>query len=536
MIQTKAKVLINHIISIISSAGLVMALLLNKANPAYYPPNRDSGLFLYAARVILNGGVLYRDIWDNKPPGIFYLNALGLWLGKDTSWGVWLIEFLFLTAATYISYVLLKKMWSTIPAIAGTLFWLFSISSLVSGGNIMEIYPLLFNFLALYWFYLHSKAAQNWIYPLLIGATTSLNFLIRPNIIGVQAAIVLVWCLESILNRRFVSLIKKICLFTAGLIIPFIVVFLYFSSLGTFITMIEASVLYNFSYTGGNANLAYSLGKATAFLGPTTWACLAMYLLIVVYSIKRLRKDENKAIPLLIILLWPIEIVLSILSGRAYEHYFVSWAPPFALIAGYAFYILIDKTNLERFKNKLNIYGYWVFPTVAVFMMVLNIQVFLEYRRAFLDIFVDQKRVYEINTPITDYIHDHTQADDSILVWGGQAGINYLAHRRLSTAYAWYPLYIDSPYTARMNETFLSDLVSHQPLLIIDAYQDAPEDILSINPEIRKEQLASGHSWLLLTNRTSNLQDVYQTIDTYYELKTNIAGYDVYGLKGSTKK
>ena len=36
----------------------------------------DSAMFEYAGRAMLRGALLYRDVWDNKPPGIYLVNAL----------------------------------------------------------------------------------------------------------------------------------------------------------------------------------------------------------------------------------------------------------------------------------------------------------------------------------------------------------------------------------------------------------------------------------------------------------------------------
>ncbi len=39
-------------------------------------PVWDAALWEYAGNAIAHGGALYRDVWDNKLPGIYYLNAL----------------------------------------------------------------------------------------------------------------------------------------------------------------------------------------------------------------------------------------------------------------------------------------------------------------------------------------------------------------------------------------------------------------------------------------------------------------------------
>ncbi len=39
---------------------------------------RDSGVFLYVGWRLLNGDIPYRDVWDHKPPLIYFVDALGI--------------------------------------------------------------------------------------------------------------------------------------------------------------------------------------------------------------------------------------------------------------------------------------------------------------------------------------------------------------------------------------------------------------------------------------------------------------------------
>jgi len=71
---------------------LLTALVLDLANPFFDKPARDGGFFLYAGQQIVDGKLPYRDFWDSKGPGIFYINALGLFLGDGSRWGVWLVD------------------------------------------------------------------------------------------------------------------------------------------------------------------------------------------------------------------------------------------------------------------------------------------------------------------------------------------------------------------------------------------------------------------------------------------------------------
>src|SRR5262245_8845426 len=73
---------------------LLAVMVLSQSNPGITLPGRDYGIFSYIGQQITLGRLPYKDAWDHKPPAIFYIDALGLWLGHGFRWGIWLIEFL----------------------------------------------------------------------------------------------------------------------------------------------------------------------------------------------------------------------------------------------------------------------------------------------------------------------------------------------------------------------------------------------------------------------------------------------------------
>ena len=90
-------------------------------SPLYMPLTyRDPGVFLYIGWRILNGELPYRDIWDHKPPFIFYINALGLAITKNSQWGVWLLEFVSLSLAAFIGFRLINWCYALYPLAVDT--------------------------------------------------------------------------------------------------------------------------------------------------------------------------------------------------------------------------------------------------------------------------------------------------------------------------------------------------------------------------------------------------------------------------------
>src|SRR5690349_17265741 len=84
-------------------------------------PSRDSGVFLYVGWRLLNGDIPYRDVWDHKPPLIYFIDALGLTLAPHSLWGVWFLQFIFIFFTLFFIYKLLDREFGIYAALAGTI-------------------------------------------------------------------------------------------------------------------------------------------------------------------------------------------------------------------------------------------------------------------------------------------------------------------------------------------------------------------------------------------------------------------------------
>lgn len=135
------------IITLLVISALITFCPANTANP-----DRDSGVFLYIGKQILNGAIPYRDVWDHKPPAVFYLDALGLLIGRGSMWGVWFLQFISLLFAGFLGHLMLKRNFGIVASLFGSTFWLSNFIVISSRGNVTEIWALPFQFLALYFF------------------------------------------------------------------------------------------------------------------------------------------------------------------------------------------------------------------------------------------------------------------------------------------------------------------------------------------------------------------------------------------------
>jgi hypothetical protein len=88
-----------HLLIITMSMIIVPLIALCQFIAVYRTDVVDDQMFGYFGWRIANGATVYIDVWDNKPPGIYWINALGFLVGGDTYWGVVAMCVLALTAA-----------------------------------------------------------------------------------------------------------------------------------------------------------------------------------------------------------------------------------------------------------------------------------------------------------------------------------------------------------------------------------------------------------------------------------------------------
>jgi 4-amino-4-deoxy-L-arabinose transferase-like glycosyltransferase len=100
---------------IVASAALLLPLLA-------YPFGRDQGVFATAADILAAGGVPYRDIWDVKPPGVFYWYWASFVSFGRTMAAPRLLDVIWMAATAGLLFALGRRLLSPWVGAAGALF------------------------------------------------------------------------------------------------------------------------------------------------------------------------------------------------------------------------------------------------------------------------------------------------------------------------------------------------------------------------------------------------------------------------------
>lgn len=464
---------------IVISTLLVM-MPISPSNFAY--SYRDSGVFLYTGWRILNGEIPYIHIWDHKPPVIFYLNAIGLGLGNNSVWGVWILEVIFLLLASYLGYQLLKKLFGVYAAVIGTIVWMLALVFVLQGGNLTTEYALLFQFGALYLFYLSRKARKPHILMMVIGVLGGLAFFTKQTVIGIWIAMAVYLLASGLVQRKLRANLKQILSIAVGFSTVTLIIigyFLYHSALHEFW---QAAFVYNFAYSlrkvsGLNARILGLLDVTSITrTGIYHYSTLGIILFIFLY-----KKLERSIQPIMIVALiaFPLDLLLVNSPGTTYPHYYMTLLPTLSLFSGLLFKVVNDV--IPKWSNEFLQKGLLLSLTVVAILFGS----ITDYRAN------NRSLQVRMNEPAILYVMDRTEDDDYVLVWGAESMVNFYTRRVSPTRFVYqYPLYREIFVTEELVIEFLDGIIENPPKFILNSYgKHAPLYRFSIQSEAINERI-----------------------------------------------
>ncbi|HTI06929.1 MAG TPA: hypothetical protein VL832_00195 [Puia sp.] len=197
----------------------------------------DKEIFQYIGRLIDKGYTPYRDVFDHKPPLIFFLNFLGQLLGP---WGLWLLDTFLVLLASLLFLDQGKKFRLPYPWILPFLFNLLIRNFLVSEGiGMTREYTAIF--LLLFFCVLLGKSRYR---HLLLGLLTALTFFMQQD----QVLPLLPFWVYALAGDDPVPLIKRILHAGAGFLAVTLLIIGYFAATHSLTYFWEDAFIFNFSW------------------------------------------------------------------------------------------------------------------------------------------------------------------------------------------------------------------------------------------------------------------------------------------------
>jgi hypothetical protein len=427
-------------------AILSVAVLLPN-HPAGRDPAEDAGVFFYAAQRLLDGGAPYRDIWDHKPPGVYFVDAAGIALAGRT--GVWLMQLAFLVAAALLGYRALRREFGAAAAFVGSLAWLVTLPRLFleyGQTSFVEFFALPFQFGALLLYTAPLTRAR----ALGIGALGAASLLLKPTLVGVWVAIGIVALVRD--RRRALA---PLAVIAVGGLLPLALVAAWAAARGVLGDMIDQAVSYNRAY----AAFAPVSDRVAAVLSGLRLTLPSGLAVVAVAAWLYAVLSHRLAPPLLAVALvaFPLEVALST-WGRGYHYYFIPWLPAMAILAAFA---VSEAQRLVPARI--------VWPALA--LAVLGMSVLPGLLVARLALTTDEGK----SRNAAAFVAANTRPDETVLIWGSHTEVLFLAGRRSPTRYVYQYAALSTRGYATPARTLelLADLQRARPALIVDASADS---------------------------------------------------------------
>jgi hypothetical protein len=475
----------------------VSVLVINlRWNPLNGPVlQSDSGVYAYIGSALARGQVLYRDVWEQKPPVGFYLDALAVRLMGQTPWAIWWLDWTWLALAAILLMLLIRRMMGLIPALLASLVFISGAlyPAYYGGGNLMEIYgfvPQVLAIAAAFGFFATRRI--RWVF--LCGLMTGMAFMTKQTTISLGAASAGVILLMSLLWRDIRNFFLRGLAFAGGFLLPLGLAALYWSATGAFQAFVAGVFTYSMAYTEIGLPFQLNVKNTVETFFPTlyiSWlyylACAAFLLFIpgnfwlffrlLLPKTHQSADSPSNQIPpvemtmLVVFLALPFELVMTSLGGRDLLHYFLTLLPALAITCAYILWKTIfylrgeDKQPLvwRRMLGGLGLLLSLGALTWSAAALVQDAPTAVQLE-SFPRIFSDQYSVGDL----ANYILANTSPNDSILIWHIQVAPYFTTNRHPPQRIV-FPAELFIPVNQAQGnlEEFLGELKKTPPRLII---------------------------------------------------------------------
>jgi len=485
------------------------------------PFGRDQGVAAYVARVISEGGAVYKDVFHFNLPGVFFTYFVVS--GLPVPWGVNLLHVVFTALCVIAVYAAAKRMMSARRAGWAALFFgAFAAVMYTDYWDIAQKESLASLPLALcLLFYLRQATGGGLANSLMAGIFAGLAAQYKPTL-----GIVVLAAPLAALKARPGRPAAPTAAAAAGFIISFVPLLVHLVAAGALSEMLDSVFRFG-SFYGGQYYKGFMATFYGAVKGVALWAYEWRFLITLAAGgvVLGRGKPEVRTVTVFAALL----LVQVIVQMKFFTYHWIALLGPVSILAALGGGELMDRlADAGKTQRRL------VMVILAALLVGNLAPRASRYRRELLyDLgMITQWDFLKAYAPwgkgdicpaaqraAASYVKERTRPDQPVLVWGHEAAFYLLAGRFPPTRFAYdQPLTADpggneafARYRERLRAEFISDLKQRPPAYIVVIEGDAT----GIEPEDSYTQMKSFVAF-----------DEY--IEESYALETKIEHYFIF--------
>ncbi len=391
--------------------------------PSLIEPNwyGDEGIYQVIGKVLHDGGLLYRDTWDNKPPLLYLLYAI---FNGNLLW-VKLASLITGTASAMIFFVISKRLFKgSIPYIVTFLYTLLFATPVLE-GNIAnaENFMMLPTLISFYFLLSYLKTRKN-NFLVFAGFLLSISFLFKivaffDFLAFLTFLVLLNWEKIYKSSRIVVKNLFPEAIFSVSFVSLFFISAAFFILKDAFKPFYSAVFGDNIGYVGFENSLVFPMG------------ILIFKSILLVGVIFYLFLKRNKLLPIsLLLYIWlAFSLYNAFFSHRAYTHYLLVLLPVFCLLIGHM--MSYRKTRLLDVGLMVAIIASATMHFTLYKYTYPYYKNYFEFISGRIDITAYQL-FFDRNTPrdyeIASFIRLNSSGEDKIFLWSDSAQIYTLSN------------------------------------------------------------------------------------------------------------
>ena len=407
------------------------------------PLQTDTGICAYFGGRMFDGAQLYRDLWESKPPGIFWTFALieGLFGRGDDAALLWLdaVVTVGLCAVTFVAATRFASRGTALCAVC-LLSVLLNHRILADWGNNLEKFVALFEMLALLLLLPHGKtgnpsvAGPDRVSSRLIAAGFCCGVALLFKQTAIILPIILIVCMlrGSQAIRIAPGKLRSFLLFAAGLALPWIATVIWLISndaLGGFwrqvvihdVARASTAETERFQLARWDhwANVGRHLLLALAIFGPALAACVA---LVRRGSGSTAQSNASRPAGLSLLAAYAVLVTLVFtLAPFGYGHYLLQSLPAATILVAW----LCDAGATATVR---------LARIVAIAAFLIGVLQLNDHFRFLSEPDCDARRAYAFisqrTSGLVQVVEEVSNADQSVMLWPADHAVNYYAKRR----------------------------------------------------------------------------------------------------------
>jgi hypothetical protein len=506
-----------------------------------WPMGRDQGIYAWVGSVIVDGGVPYKDAWDIKGPMTYLCYALVQIILGQNQWGIRLFDFFMLLGGLFSVYQLTKRMSDKLGGCCAAVIFFGMYSSTrywhtaqPDGWTAMLLLTVLF-------IVLQPDFGASLFGGGVAGLLLGIAFLFKPIFLVFLPLLALFLLMRN--KWKWPGVVSAIITIAVSFSLPVIIMLIWFGYHGALDALVE--ILFRFNPIVHAPSRGLSL---TDHIRLINRFILRYYMFLPFFAVGLVKVYNRHRANGFLLGAFLLSAVLCVIIQAKYFAY--HWHPASGIIAifcgiGLTTFYRWSHAFLSNGDNRYADSLGWklkraVMSRLTQIFMVIVLLSFLKPRllkstlrwgksvigltpwKAYYGGFATKRYgegdfSYLAEVEVAKYISNHTSRKDTVLVWGFEALINYLAQRHSPTRFGYNnPLTRGevNPLETVYRREFMEKLMKSPPVYIIVVDYDQG----NMMPKSSKEFL-------------TEFDKLKEYLESNYQLEKVIEHFDLWRFK-----